>query len=68
MLFPFVIVRPLLFTSVLLNCHRCWELLKATSLYMEIGQMDVTKAHLPIFDNLDQTDVQPAGRMANQIH
>lgn len=35
---------------------------------MEIGQMDVTKADLPVFDNLDQTDVQPAGRMANQIH
>lgn len=35
---------------------------------MEIGQMDVTKADLPIFDKLDQADVQPAGRMADQIH
>lgn len=67
MLFPFPIVRHSLCTPLLLKCHRCWDLLKATSLYMEIRQMDMTNSDLPGSDNLDEADVQPAGRLADQI-
>lgn len=67
MLFPCLTVRPLLCTSLLLNGHRCWGFLKAPWLYMKIRQADMTNLDLSGSDNLDQADVQRAGRPVDQI-
>lgn len=58
MSFPFLIVRPLLCTSLLLKCHRCWDLLRATSWYAEMRQVDMTSSDLLGSGNLNQAVVQ----------
>lgn len=67
MSFPFCIDRPLLCTSLLLKCHRYWDLSRATSWYREMRQVDTISSDLRGSDNLNTAGVQWPGKLPDEI-
>lgn len=58
MSFSFHIARPLLCASLLLKCHRYWDLLRVTSWDMEMRQVDMTSSDLLGSDKMNEAGVQ----------